>query len=236
MVAASTIRRSARFGRGSRLSLRLHQRRRRTGVPPRRVFIDYGGASAEIDTADSKPADTKPAAAAPSPVAKDEIIVGLARIDEATGRELEMKLLGEAGQLGLDPYSWRTSRSSDFAYWMTTDDDRREKAIALREEFWTRRHAWAKTEAAKWPAIEVPAKSPNPIDAFINAKIAKLNIKPASLVDDAAFLRRAALRLRRPEPDLARVANVLRRCEPGSPHETRRSLARLPRLCRELGR
>ena len=168
------------------------------------ALIDYGGASAEIDVADTKPADTKPAAAAgaaatPSPVAKDEVIVGLARLDEATGRELEVKLLGAAGELGLDPYSWRASRGRDFAYWMTTDDARRAKSIALREEFWTRRHAWAKTEAAKWPKVELPAKPSdeatpaNPIDAFIDAKIAKLNIKPAPLVDDATFLRRATL-------------------------------------------
>jgi len=200
------------------------------------ALIDYDGAATRGDVADTKPAGSATSAAL-SPVAKDEIIVGIARIDEETGRELDMRLLGAAGELALDPYSWRASRGRDFAHWMKSDEARRQASIKLREEFWQRRREWAKTEAEKWPAIAVPksfsqrekvavysptdegrpaatshtqkpltpalsrrgegvietAAAPNPIDAFLAVKMAKLRVQPAPVVDDATFLRRATL-------------------------------------------
>ena len=62
--------------------------------------------------------------------------------------------------------------------------------------YWQMRHDLARAEAAKLPAITIPATSlqaANAIDRFIGAKLEKAKVEPATITDDASFLRRATL-------------------------------------------
>ncbi len=79
-----------------------------------------------------------------------------------------------------------------------------ELAIARRahpEElaYWKMRHDQARAEIAKKEPVSVPQiagpKSAvhNPIDAFIEAKLAKTEKQPSPLIDDGTFLRRATI-------------------------------------------
>jgi hypothetical protein len=66
------------------------------------------------------------------------------------------------------------------------------------EKYWAQRHAIARDVIAQQPPIAIPplpAGMPahNPIDHFIGARLASAKVKPAPLLDDAAFLRRATL-------------------------------------------
>ena len=73
------------------------------------------------------------------------------------------------------------------------------RAQAEELAYWKSRHDLARVEAAKQPAVAVPAISNsqfsilNSIDAFIIEKLAKAGARQAPLADDASFLRRITL-------------------------------------------
>lgn len=162
------------------------------------ALVDYGGQAKSVEAADSKP--VKPEGASGSSLAIDEVVVAIAPLDDDS-RTGDIALVGAGGRIPFDDYSWRASRARDAAAWAATDEQRRLAAIERREEFWRARHAWAKREAEKREPVAIPktnaaaaaAKSTNPIDALLAAKMEKLGATPASLVDDPTFLRRATL-------------------------------------------
>ncbi|HET6426674.1 MAG TPA: DUF1553 domain-containing protein [Planctomycetaceae bacterium] len=103
--------------------------------------------------------------------------------------------------------------------------NRRRRHEASREwtEYWDRRHAQAQTDLAALPPLAVPANPAgypqhNPIDAFLNTKLAEKKTEPVALTDDVAFLRRMSLDIvgTIPTPEL-RTAYF------AQPVETRRS-------------
>lgn len=78
------------------------------------------------------------------------------------------------------------------------NQQRRQEASRDWAAYWERRHAQARTELATFPPLTVPANpagypQQNPIDAFLNAKLAEKNVTPVALADDVAFLRRLSL-------------------------------------------
>lgn len=75
---------------------------------------------------------------------------------------------------------------------------RREVASREWTAFWDRRHEQARTDLATFAPLAVPTNPAgypqhNPIDAFLNAKLATSDTKPLPLTDDASFLRRLCL-------------------------------------------
>jgi len=164
----------------------------------------------------------KPSTADAEPIAADaalraaqltnDVIVGFAPLDAKTGLPGAWRMLG-SDELPLDDFTWSASRGRTHAHWTSLDDSRRASAVARREDFWRRRHAWAGEAAAKWDVPPVPSRSVsgqsdsasraqtattqpgNPIDAFLAAKMQSLSVRPGPTVDDATYLRRVTLDL-----------------------------------------
>jgi hypothetical protein len=70
------------------------------------------------------------------------------------------------------------------------------RANAKELSYWKWRHDLARAEAAKASPVAIPdtnADLPNPVDRFIASKLAKANVSPSPVIDDATFLRRITL-------------------------------------------
>ena len=71
-----------------------------------------------------------------------------------------------------------------------------------QDEFWEQRHNWARRAAANWGASEIrvsPAAlrpAANPIDSFINQRLAAADLQPAPSAEDAMYFRRLSLDIR----------------------------------------
>ncbi len=82
----------------------------------------------------------------------------------------------------------------------------RHAAAAKQSDSWSRRHAEARRIVSAEPGPTVPplpadrpdlaAATFNDIDRFVNAKLAEVDVRPAALADDAAFIRRLSLDVR----------------------------------------
>ncbi len=96
--------------------------------------------------------------------------------------------------------------------------------------YWKMRHDLARTEISKKPSIAVPtvanpkSEVRNPIDAFIEAKLAGKPAQPSALADDSAFLRRATLDTIGLVPSAEEVAAFLK---DQSPDKRARAIDRL---------
>jgi hypothetical protein len=78
------------------------------------------------------------------------------------------------------------------------DRQNRRRAAVAEEVYWDRRHAIARAEVARMPAVEIPIAPADPrlegeIDRFIAARLVAAGKKPTVLTDDRAFLRRVTL-------------------------------------------
>jgi len=85
----------------------------------------------------------------------DEAVVGIAPAG-AEADPAAWRLLGSDAPTSLDRYSWRACRGRTVAHWFGMEQARREEALARRDDFWRRRHEWARGEAVKWSEVPVP--------------------------------------------------------------------------------
>lgn len=116
--------------------------------------------------------------------------------------------LTDAGWTALEP---RLAAQNDAA-----NTAARRAAAAKQADSWHRRHAEARRIVSAEPAPPVPAipaarpdlaaATFNEIDRFVNAKLAEVDVKPAALADDAAFIRRLSLDVRGIIPTPAEIA------------------------------
>lgn len=122
------------------------------------------------------------------------------------------------------PYTdagWLTFLDEDRRRLTDWNYEQRNLADSAEKEYWTKRHAWAATQAGSPVAVpDVPHDRwyQNEIDAFILAKLRDSGEQPTSLISDWEFLRRATLDLigTIPTPDQVQLFFA-------DPVETRRS-------------
>jgi len=113
-------------------------------------------------------------------------------IERAPG---EFEVLSYSDAIPLTDESWRGFAFRERDRILELNKERRAKAGAAESEYWAKRHAEARESIAARPAIAVPQSQPgrSAIDAFVDAGLAKANVKPRATIDDWAFLRRATL-------------------------------------------
>jgi hypothetical protein len=114
------------------------------------------------------------------------------------GAEMFYVLSPEGGpRVALSDESWSRYEEERRTFHAREDLERRRKLATSEDPYWAMRHERAREQMAKLPPVTVPrvsnASALNDIDQFINAKLETAHAKPAPLVDDYAFLRRAAL-------------------------------------------
>jgi hypothetical protein len=101
-------------------------------------------------------------------------------------------------RIAADESGWRRHVAKQRAEVAALNRDRRQ--VPEEEAYWAARHELARKTAPDAPSIPAPTAgeaddvgAANPIDAFVEAKLAERQIAPAPLCDDAAFLRRVTL-------------------------------------------
>jgi hypothetical protein len=123
-----------------------------------------------------------------------ELTVSLA----APGAEMFYVLSPDRKQrVALSDDAWASYEEARHIHHSRADTERRRQLAASEEKYWLMRHDRARQEMAKRPAVKIPgvksAPVLNDIDRFIGEKLEAANAKAAPLIDDYAFLRRAAL-------------------------------------------
>jgi hypothetical protein len=187
--------------------------------------VDFGSSSSTPQSAagGSQPAagDTQSAAgdsqaaageSANSRRAADEVIVAYARLD-AAGKPREWRLLGSDQSLLMAPYWWLAYRGRMLESWHEQEPERRLKTAQRRDDFWKRRHAWAKRVADEL-RLEEPPPDAQPVDYFLDRKLRLLGAAALPLAEDAAFFRRVTLDLAGRVPTYAEVDEFRRDMRP----------------------
>ncbi len=123
-----------------------------------------------------------------------ELTVSLA----AKGAEMFYVLSPEGGpRVALSDESWGRYEEERRTFHTREDVKRRRQLATSENQYWSMRHERAREQMAKLPPVKIPSVKneavQNALDRFINAKLETANTKPAPLIDDYAFLRRAAL-------------------------------------------
>ncbi len=123
-----------------------------------------------------------------------ELTVSLA----AQGAQMFYVLSPEDGpRVALSDEAWSRYEDESRRMHERGDLERRCQFAASEDQYWAKRHERAREQMTKLPPLKVPtvnnASVQNDVDRFINAKLETAHTKPAGLVDDYAFLRRAAL-------------------------------------------
>jgi hypothetical protein len=133
------------------------------------------------------------------------------------GAEL-FTLLGPATfQVPLSDEGWESYHLQLESELSRLDADLRREATQAEQPFWDQRHELARQALRARPAPEVPASSPgwqehNPIDRFINARLARHHAAADAhdhLADDATFLRRVTLDTRGTLPSVEELTAFL---------------------------
>ena len=109
---------------------------------------------------------------------------------------------------------WQQFEASQLAELTTVNQQRRKLAAAKYEEYWNRRHQWARKQMSGSPAPQLPAAKfesaiHNEIDRFVNDKLAAAGVEPLPLTENEAFLRRIYLDTLGVTPSAAEVAEFL---------------------------
>jgi len=108
------------------------------------------------------------------------------------------RLLGPTIATPLTDEHWPAYARDRIEFHRQLDTRNRMAAAANQAEIWNRRHKEARDYISQLKPIEVPKTSSasnagTAIDRFVSAHLDKAGIKPASLTDDWAFLRRVCL-------------------------------------------
>lgn len=121
-----------------------------------------------------------------------EIVVGIAKKGE------QFQFLGPRRNLPFTDEGWLTHREQDRLRRLEWNRQQRLKLTEAERAYWEQRHAWARTQAPA--AVEVPQVGDNDavnndIDRFIHARLREAGLRPSTVSDDWAFLRRVTLDL-----------------------------------------
>lgn len=111
-------------------------------------------------------------------------------------QDTRWRLLGVTETVPITDDAWRAYADAQAAVVQRVDDAKRRRAASQDDAYWTRRHEAARRYVESLPPIRRPEGSDpggNPVDAFIEARLAEEGVEPAPLVDDDAFLRRLFL-------------------------------------------
>lgn len=107
----------------------------------------------------------------------------------------EWRYLGHADNLRVSPISLAQFNARTARAFQEVEPKRRAAAIERGNEHWDAKHDHARQVSAEWD-VPQPQGDRNPVDWFIDRKLAELKEQPAPLVDDAAFARRLSLDIR----------------------------------------
>ena len=116
--------------------------------------------------------------------------------------------LGHPANLRVSPVSLAQFNARTLRAFAKLEPQRRAAAVQRGNATWETRHAAARQLASAWDVLQ-PAGDDNPIDWFVERKLATVGAKPASLTDDAAFARRLSLDLRGRIPTLEELRAFL---------------------------
>ncbi len=114
------------------------------------------------------------------------------------GEPFELLVAGVHDPIPLTDEAWEQFESAARRQIAEVDRTNRRAAAAKSDDYWQRRHEFARREilAKPAPAIpEIPDSMPvhNDVDKFVGAKLAEAAVTPAPLTDDFAFIRRVTL-------------------------------------------
>ncbi|GAB4155891.1 MAG: hypothetical protein Tsb009_32740 [Planctomycetaceae bacterium] len=136
----------------------------------------------------------------------------------------EFHLLSDSLKVPFTNGGWEEYKHNQRTLLADMNSTRRKIAGRKETEYWNRRHQQARDWLDMTPEQAIPNVSKsmpvlNDIDRFIGAKLQAAGEKPAPLIDDMAFLRRATVDLIGTVPTPEQIADYLR-----DPPATRRSI------------
>ncbi|MGE4003589.1 MAG: DUF1549 domain-containing protein, partial [Planctomycetaceae bacterium] len=157
-----------------------------------------------------------------------ELVVGYSRSGEA------MRFLSPRRELRFDDETWLSLIDEEAARLRDIDQAKRAAASRPEQDYWSRRHEFAREHAppppvAAPPVIEDESAVFNDIDRYIIATLAAAGRQPQPLLDEFAFLRRLALDATGTIPTAEQIAQFL-----NDPRESRRQRA-IGRLLEDPG-
>jgi hypothetical protein len=129
----------------------------------------------------------------------------------------EFRILSPTEGLPFTDAGWLDFLDWEQAHLAEVNRERRTVRAASQQEYWQRRHDYARQHAG--PEVAIPAgQAASPIDRFLLQKLNEASIQPTASIDDFDYLRRLSLDTTGVIPSESLIADYL-----AMPAQTRRS-------------